>query len=170
MGVRVRSLYLVFGALALCSAPAVPAMAQPKQPATPAASKPAAGVARVVEIKGTDDMKYSVTRIDAKPGEQITVKLTGVGSMPKMVMAHNFVLLKKGTDEKAFTDAAALARDTGFIAPAQKVHVIAATPLAGAGETVQVSFAAPKVAGTYTYLCSFPGHSAAGMKGTLTVQ
>jgi azurin len=166
---RVRAVVLAVAALALGGLTAEPAMAQAKKPAATAA-KPAAGAGRVVEIKGTDDMKYSVTNIDAKPGEQITVKLTAAGSMPKMVMSHNFILLKKGTDETAFVNAGALARDTGFIAPAQKVHVIAATPLAGAGETVQVSFAAPKVPGKYPYLCSFPGHYASGMKGTLTVK
>ena len=166
---RVRMGVLALAALALGGSSPANAMAQAKQPAATAVA-PAAGAGKVVEIKGTDDMKYSVTNIDAKPGEQITVKLTGVGSMPKMVMAHNFILLKKGTDETAFVNAGALARDTGFIAPAQKVHVLALTPLAGAGETVQVSFEAPKVPGKYTYLCSFPGHYASGMKGTLTVK
>lgn len=126
--------------------------------------------ARTVEIKGTDDMKFSVTNIVAAPGERIRVVLTTVGSMPKMVMAHNWVLLKKGADQQAFVNASALARDTAFIAPAQKVHVLASTALAGAGEKVEVTFVAPKAAGAYPYLCSFPGHFAAGMKGTLTVK
>lgn len=140
--------------------------------AKPAAKAPAAkaGAARTIEIKGTDDMKFSVVSIDAKPGEQIRVVLTSVGSMPKMVMAHNWILLKKGADEQAFVNASALARDTGFIAPAQKANVLAATGLAGAGEKVEVTFTVPKVAGKYPYLCSFPGHFAAGMKGTLTVK
>ena len=37
------------------------------------------------------------------------------------------------------------------------------------GETVDVSFKAP-AAGTYPYICSFPGHLAAGMKGSLVVK
>ena len=125
---------------------------------------------RTIEIKGTDDMKFSVTSITAKPGERIRVVLTAVGSMPKMVMAHNWIMLKKGTDQQGFINASALARDTGFIAPAQKTHVLAATTLVGAGETAEVTFTAPKVAGAYPYVCSFPGHFAAGMKGTLTVK
>jgi plastocyanin len=39
----------------------------------------------------------------------------------------------------------------------------------GAGETSEVTFKAPATPGSYTYLCSFPGHYAMGMKGTLTV-
>ncbi len=165
---RMRIVVLAVAALAMCGLSVAPAMAQAEKPAAGAAK--AAGAGKVVEIKGTDDMKYSVTNIQATPGEEITVKLTAVGSMPKMVMAHNFILLKKGTDEQAFVNAGALARDTAFIAPAQKEHVIASTPLAGAGETVEVSFKAPTAPGKYTYLCSFPGHFASGMKGTLTVK
>jgi azurin len=126
--------------------------------------------ARTIEIKGTDDMKFSVTNIAAKPGERIRIVLVSVGNMPKIVMAHNWILLKKGTDQQAFINASALARDAGFIAPAQKASVLAATTLAGAGEKTEVTFTAPKVAGAYPYVCSFPGHFAAGMKGTLTVK
>ena len=125
---------------------------------------------RTIEIKGTDDMKFSVTSIAAKPGEQIRIVLHSVGSMPKMVMAHNWVLLKKEADEAAFINASALARQTEFIAPAQKANVLAATKMAGAGETVEVTFTVPKDAGKYPFVCSFPGHWAAGMKGTLTVK
>jgi azurin len=134
------------------------------------AAPAAAQQARTIEIKGTDDMKFSVISIAAKPGERIRVVLTTVGSMPKMVMAHNWILLKKGADQQAFVNASALARDTGFVAPAQKVNVLAATGLAGAGEKVEVTFTAPKVAGAYPYVCTFPGHFAAGMKGVLTVK
>ena len=125
---------------------------------------------RTIEIKGTDDMKFSVTSITAKPGEQLRIVLTTVGSMPKMVMAHNWILLKLGADEAAFINASALARQTEFIAPAQKANVIASTKLAGAGEKVEVTFTVPKQAGKYPFVCSFPGHWAAGMKGVLTVK
>lgn len=145
-------------------------LAMPLSVAAQAQKAPAASGARTIEIKGTDDMKFSVTNIAAKPGERIRIVLSAVGSMPKIVMAHNWILLKKGADEAAFVNASALARDTGFIAAAKKVDVLAATALAGAGEKVEVTFTVPKVAGAYPYLCSFPGHWAAGMKGTLTVK
>jgi azurin len=66
--------------------------------------------------------------------------------------------------------AAAQARATDFIPADMKDQVIAATGLAGAGETVEVTFKVPNVAGDYTYLCSFPGHFQIGMKGTLSVK
>lgn len=162
---RIRSVILV-GTMAALVAMPTSGFAQ----AAKKAAAPAAGAARTIEIQGIDAMKFSVTNIDAKPGETIRVVLHAVGTMPKMVMAHNWVLLKKTADAQAFANASALARDTGFIAPAQKVHVLASTSLVGAGEKTEVVFTAPKVAGKYPYLCTFPGHFAAGMKGTLTVK
>lgn len=125
---------------------------------------------RVVEIIGTDDMKYNTTTIAAKPGEQITVRLTAKGTMPKIAMSHNFVLLALKADPAAFATAGMTARDTDYIAPANKAQVLAASKLAGNGETVEVTFKAPTAPGVYNYICTFPGHFAAGMKGTLTVK
>ena len=124
---------------------------------------------RVVAITATDAMKYSLTAITAKPGEKITVKLTGQGAIPKVAMAHNFVLLAPKTDAAAFAVAAASARATDFV-PADKKQVLASTKLAGGGETVEVTFDAPKAPGVYDFICTFPGHFVAGMKGTLTVK
>jgi azurin len=90
--------------------------------------------------------------------------------MPKMVMAHNFVLLAKGADSAAFVNASALARNTAFVAPGFANQILAVTGLAGPGETVEVTFDAPKVPGRYEFVCSFPGHYAAGMRGVLVVK
>lgn len=134
-------------------------------------ARPLAQAARTIDIEGTEQMKFSVTSITAKPGETLHVRLKAVGSMPKMAMAHNFVLLQAGVDAMAFASESAMAGPANnYILAAKKAQVIASTALAGAGETVEVTFKAPAKAGTYTYLCSFPGHFAAGMKGTLTVK
>ncbi len=126
--------------------------------------------ARVVDVTGNDQMKFSVTTITAKPGETLTVRLKSVGTLPKIAMAHNFVLLALGTDAAAFANAAATASSTGYIPAAQKNRVLAMTGLAGPGETVEVTFKAPAKPGQYDYLCSFPGHFVAGMKGVLVVK
>jgi azurin len=125
---------------------------------------------RVVQIEVGDNMKFSVPAITARPGEQLKVVLKDVGQMPKVAMAHNFVLLKKGADPKKFVNASMNARDTDFIAAGVKDQVIANTKLVGPGETADTTFLAPKQPGDYTYLCSFPGHYALGMKGALTVK
>jgi azurin len=142
--------------------PTVPAAAQ---------TKPAGGAAvRTVEITGGDDMKYSVTSIPAKPGETIKIKLVSKGTLPKIAMAHNFVLLKLGAKQLDFVNAAAMARATDFIPADMKDQVLAATALAGPGETVEVTIKVPTAPGAYPYMCTFPGHFAAGMKGTLDVK
>ena len=125
---------------------------------------------RTVEITGGDDMKFSLTSIPAKPGETIKIKLVSKGTLPKIAMAHNFVLLKLGAKQLDFVNAAAMARATDFIPPDMKDQVLAATGLAGPGETVEVTIKVPAAAGSYPYLCTFPGHFAAGMKGTLDVK
>jgi azurin len=142
-----------------------PATTQSK-PAAPAA-KP--GAARLVEILATDDMKYSVTDIQAKAGETLRLKLVSKGTLPKVAMAHNIVVLKVGAKQADFANAAAMARATDFVPPDMKDQVVAASGLAGPGETVEVTVKIP-AAGSYPFICTFPGHFAAGMRGTITAK
>lgn len=137
---------------------------------TPTPAARAADPARVIGIVATDDMKYSVTTITAKPGETITIRLMSKGVIPKVAMAHNVVVLKLGTDVLKLLKDGAPFRDTDFIPPAMKSAVIAKTAFAGVGETVQVTFKVPAKPGNYPYICTFAGHYQAGMKGTLVVK
>ncbi len=149
------------GAPAATSAAPAPASSA----ATPAAKS---GAARTIEITANDQMKYSLTTMEAKAGEQITVKLTNQGTLPKEAMGHNWVLLKKGTDVNAFATAAMTAKDTNYIPPSMKDSVIASIPVLGPKQSGDATFKAPD-AGEYTFICSFPGHYML-MKGTLTVK
>jgi len=114
-------------------------------------------------------MRYDVTSIDAAAGQKVTVTLSNMGKLPKEAMAHNFVLLKAGTDVGAFTMAGMTHQAEGYIPPEMADRVIAACKLLGPGESEAVSFTAP-AAGTYDYVCTFPGHALAGMRGTLNVK
>jgi azurin len=60
------------------------------------------------------------------------------------------------------------AKATDYIPAAQKEKVIAHSPVLGPKQKAEVVFKAP-AAGTYTYICSFPGHYMI-MRGTLTVK
>lgn len=128
------------------------------------------GGTRTIEITSTDAMKFDKAEIAAKPGETIKIVLKNTGTMPKVVAGHNFVLLKLGTDQVEFTKASFNARETEFIPPSMKTAVIAHTSLVGPAETAEVTFKVPAKVGAYPYLCSFPGHFALGMKGTLNVK
>jgi azurin len=145
----------------------------PKTPAAKPAAAPAAaakGGARTVELTGGDDMKYNTTTITAKPGETIHVVLKSTGTIPKIAMAHNFVALAAAADVNEFIKSSMNARDTDYVPADKKAQVLASTKLAGPGETVEVTFKVPAKPGSYPYMCTFPGHYAAGMKGTLVVK
>ncbi|HET7698178.1 MAG TPA: plastocyanin/azurin family copper-binding protein [Vicinamibacterales bacterium] len=153
----------------ILAAPAGASVAQDKPapaPPKPAATAAKPGAARLIEIGAGDDMKYSVTEIAAKPGETLRIRLTSKGTLPKVAMAHNVVVLKPGAKQTEFANAAAMARATDFIPTDMKDQVVAASGLAGPGETVEVTVKIP-AAGTYPFICTFPGHFAAGMRGTI---
>ena len=125
---------------------------------------------RTIDIVGTDDMKYSLTTITAQPGEQIRIRLTSKGVIPKVAMAHNVVVVELGTDIDTMLKEGAPYRDNDFIPPSWMKHVVAKTAFAGPGERVQVTFTVPDQPGDYPFLCTFAGHYQAGMKGTLIVK
>jgi azurin len=155
----------IFSLVCALALVASPLAAQTKK----AATKSSAG-GRTVEITGTDTMKFSVTEITAKPGEKIHVVLKATGSMPKIAMAHNFVLLKAGVNPTDVANAAFNARATEFIPADMKDKILAHTGLVGGGETSDVTFTAPTKPGKYEYLCTFPGHFSQGMRGVLIVK
>ena len=77
------------------------------------------------------------------------------------------MILKAGEDLNAFAQAAsAVGPEKEHLHDASKT--IAATKLVGGGESVTVEFDAP-AAGTYEFLCTFPGHFAI-MKGKFIVE
>ena len=155
--------------VALVPGPQAPAAPAPAPTKAPAGAKAAAG-ARTVELTGGDDMKFNLATIQAKPGETLRVVLKSTGTLPKMAMGHNFVVVKLGTDVAAFNKAAMTAAATDYVPQDQKAQIIASTKLIGPGETVEVTFKVPAKAGSYPYMCTFPGHFTAGMKGELVVK
>ena len=77
-------------------------------------------------------------------------------------------LLKAGVDMAKFASEAIKAKDTDYIPAARKGDIVAHTKVIGGGESVTITFDAP-AAGTYDFLCSFPGHYAI-MKGKFIVE
>jgi azurin len=83
---------------------------------------------------------------------------------------HNFVLLKKGKDPAKFANASAAHKPDGYIDPELADWIIARTDMVGGGDKDSVIFQAPSDPGEYEYVCTFPGHFAAGMRGILKVE
>ncbi len=122
-----------------------------------------------IELKVGDNMRFTPSLIQAHPGQRVRIVLTGSGKLP--ALAHNVVLLKKGTAPKAFLDKASRAtEETGSIPPTMNDQAIAASALVKPGESAEVTFEAPGEPGEYMFVCSFPGHFGLGMKGQLIVK
>ncbi len=112
-----------------------------------------------VTITGNDQMKYDKDEIRVKAGQKVKLTLKHVGTMDKSVMGHNWVLLKPGTDMAEVGQAAVDAADSDYIPAAFKDKIIAHTKMLGGGESDTIEFEAP-APGTYTFMCTFPGHYA----------
>lgn len=126
----------------------------------------ASATALTIEPVG-NKMEFAQTEFTAKAGQQVT--LTFKNTATTEAMKHNVILLNS-------TDDAVIQRvgNAAFQAGASEEYipedeaVLASTALAAPGETVTVTFTAPSEPGTYTYMCTFPGHYVA-MQGTMTV-
>jgi uncharacterized cupredoxin-like copper-binding protein len=66
--------------------------------------------------------------------------------------------------------AALSAKEEGYMPKTMAGKVLASIPLLGPKESGKATFTAPTVPGSYAYVCSFPGHSQAGMLGALIVK
>lgn len=124
-----------------------------------------------VVITGNDTMQFDVKNFNVKAGEKVKLTLKNVGQVPKIAMGHNLVVLKKGITAIGFGQKAlgAGANATNALPDSLKGEVIAATKLLGPGESETIEFTAPKEAGSYEYVCTFPGHFAL-MRGTMSVK
>ncbi|QYM79984.1 azurin [Horticoccus luteus] len=125
---------------------------------------------RTIEITAGDNMKFNITSIEASPGEEIKVVLTNIGTQPKDVMGHDWVLLKGGVDAAAFDAAASQAKTEDYLPQSKMGDVIAHTKMLGPKQSDSVTFKAPMEKGDYTFMCSFPAHFQVGMHGKLTVK
>ena len=113
-----------------------------------------------------DELAFDRAALQAPAGASVALTFTNRSSHHQ----HNWVLVN-GTDEEAMAvyEAALVAGPKNNWLPANHAHILVHTPLLASGTNATVRFQAPERAGDYRYLCTFPGHFLAGMKGTLTV-
>ena len=126
---------------------------------------------QTVTISGNDMMKFDKTGFDVKAGTKVKLVFKNVGKIPKIAMGHNVVVLKKGITAIAFGQKAlaAGANAVNALPDSVKGDVLAHTKLLGPDETDTIIFDAPKEAGDYEYVCTFPGHFAL-MRGKMSVK
>ncbi len=123
-----------------------------------------------VDIAGNDQMQFDKKELSvAADCTTVEVTLKHTGKLPAQAMGHNWALVKTA-------DVAGVAADgigAGFANDHIKkgdTRVIAHTKIVGGGQSTTVSFplSALKKGESYTYVCTFPGHSAL-MKGAFKI-
>lgn len=122
-------------------------------------------------ITGNDAMQFDLKKFDVSSGESVQITFKNIGSLPKIAMGHNLVVLKKGVDALAFGQKVLASGGSATNPLPQSLlgDVVAHTKLLGPGESETISFNVPKESGDYQYVCTFPGHFAM-MRGTMEVK
>ena len=108
-----------------------------------------------VTLNSNDQMKFDKKVIKVNSNQKVTVTLNHTGRFPAASMGHNFVLVKNDVDINEYALRAAGARNSEYIPEGE--NEIAYTKMLGGGESDTITFDAPEP-GTYTFICSFPGH------------
>ena len=139
-----------------------------EKPADPA---PAADVASFA-VNGNDMMQFDVKQLEVKPGQRVRIVFKNVGSIAKVAMGHNLVVLRKGVSVAEFTPQVMGPKGTlenDYLPAEAKKDVLVATKLLGPGESETIEFTAPGLPGELAYVCTFPGHFAL-MTGKIIVR
>lgn len=129
---------------------------------------PAAAADKVckLEISGNDLMQYDKKELKADADcTTIEVTLHHSGKLPAASMGHNWVLTNTADVNGVSNDGLGAGLAAQYVKAGDK-RVIAHTKVVGGGQSDTVKFPASalKKGGDYTFICTFPGHSAL-MKG-----
>lgn len=129
----------------------------------------AQGAGCQLEISGNDALQFDKKELKVPATcKEITLTLKHSGKMPATAMGHNWVLTSTADSAGVVSDGMKAGQASNYVQP-KDPRVLAATKIVGGGESTSVKFstAALKKGESYTYVCTFPGHSAM-MRGTLT--
>lgn len=127
-----------------------------EQPVEQPAATPEKEVVELT-IEANDQMQYDKKTMEVPAGSHVKLTLKNVGEMPKESMGHNWTLLGQGVDIVSYATAAIAAKDNDYQPEDRYADPIIYTKILGPGESETIEFDAP-AAGTYKYLCTFPGH------------
>jgi azurin len=135
--------------------------------ATPAATATPARPSQAVAI-GTDggEWKFDRSTLEIAVGKDVALTFNN-GAKTTL---HNWVLV--GGDDYAAIEvnkAGELAGQAASYIPDDERIIASTAGLIKGGQSETITFAAPP-AGTYVFLCSFPGHFEEGMRGVLVVR
>jgi len=127
-------------------------------------------------IDAANPMKYDKEKLEVPAGKKIQLTFENTGNLPKIGGGHNIVILKKGVEVVPFAIATgtptmqvAMGQQKVYLTDDQKKQVIAFSKVLGPKDKDVIEFTAPKEAGEYDFVCTYPAHFAM-MKGKLVVK
>ena len=97
-------------------------------------------------------LQFDPARVSVKQGVRVRLRLVNEGTLP-----HNLVIVRDEADIDALAEAASKAGGD-YLPLSLKSKLIAWTPLASPGQTVETVFVVPSP-GEYPYVCFMSGHS-----------
>ncbi|WP_460922064.1 plastocyanin/azurin family copper-binding protein [Pontibacter brevis] len=112
-----------------------------------------------------DEIAYKEDTLEVKA--EALVNLTFINEGVDMPMMHNVVFTAPGTFKQVALAAAEVGASGNYVP--ESPAVIAASPLALPGQTVELEFMAPSKPGAYEFVCTYPDHWHK-MHGTLLVK
>ena len=101
-----------------------------------------------------EEMAFDQDTLDVKANTLVKLTLINEGTEPPMI--HN-VVFTQPDKYKLVALAGAEAGSPGNYVP-ESEDVIAASPLALPGQTVELEFTAPSEPGAYNFVCTYPDH------------
>jgi uncharacterized cupredoxin-like copper-binding protein len=104
-----------------------------------------------IQSNGTE-LSFDPNDIAVKQGAPVRIRYVN-----NATFAHNIVIVKKDADIDVVGPAAQEASGTGYVPMQHTDRMIAWSPLAEPGKTVEFTFTAP-TAGTYPFACLVDGH------------
>ncbi len=104
-----------------------------------------------IDVNG-DALQFDVNSMSAPAGAEVVLTFNNSST----VNTHNWALVEAGTKDAVATDGLAFPNNNWL--PPNDSRVIGSTVLIGPGESTQATFTAPP-AGTYQFVCTFPGHN-----------
>ena len=115
-----------------------------------------------VELEGNDAMQFNLKEIEvSRSCGEFTISLKHTGQLAENVMGHNVVIVKTADMNAVNMDGMKAGLDNEYVKPDDQ-RVIAFSEVIGGGQTASLSFKPSGLSETesYTFFCSFPGHSA----------
>jgi azurin len=115
-------------------------------------------------VSAIEGLKFSVTRLDVRPGARVRLTLENASDMP-----HNLVVVSPGRADAVHEASMRLGIDGAAMQYVPRTRdVLFHTRLVDPGKRDTLTFRAPTTPGEYPFLCTFPGHGIV-MRGVLRV-